>query len=233
MNDKLVKFLDSIDTKTNTTFKKEANTEGVEGVSTISVDNEGQIATVGWCAVDSFPDEIFVMQPAELKWLLSLGRQLSIKDNMLLAQNEDISQTFWRLETAQFKTVQITYDESPFIMPDRAVSLLTQALIASPKDFVFEVKDKILTIRIEYQTQDKATKTGEHTTIRLPADLPDQRVVFDGSVATVLQLMKGDTQFLFGGKEKPSQITITGDGYVVHHYIAPISDYEEDNNDME
>lgn len=235
MNESIMQFLDSIDTKTKTTFKKETNEQGIDGVSTISVDKTGHIATTGWCKVDDFPDETFAIEPSRLKWLLSMGKRLIIQDNMLVAEDSDIqARTFWRLELAQIKSVQVEYDVKPFIIPSQIVSLLNLSTQQQPKDFVFEIKDKILTLTIEYEPKDKITKVGEHTMVRFPVDLQDQKVTFDGSISTILQLLKGDSQMLFGGQEKPSQITVNGDGFVVYHYIAPIADdTEEDENDME
>jgi hypothetical protein len=231
MNDTLISFLPRIDTKLPTLFMKTKNDKGVDGVSTMSVDKTGNIASTGWCVVDTFPEEKFQITPSELLKILNLGRSLTIEEEMLVAKNTEFdSVTLWSY-TAPTKeqSVAITYDETPIPLNKNLIQHLVRTTELNPRLYIFQAKDGILSINAEYSVGDsKFQSHNEHTMLRIPApNLPNGSHKFDGpSMAMLLQLLNDNAEFTLTFQEKPSMFTLTGEGFIVRNYIMPIITYE-------
>ena len=229
MNDKLQEFLGKIDTKLPTIFAKTKNSDKVDVVATFSQDSEGVMATTGWCVIDTFPEESFSMEPDTLKSLLELGKELSVKDgNLIAVDRETNSIVFWRLKYENIETINITYDEKPIVVPANIINKLkaVSELKVAPSNFRFVAKNNILTINASIGD------SGDKFNVRIPGQLPDLDVRFDGTVANIFKLLSGDISMIIpADNTKPTQVTTTGDGWLVRHYLVPI-DMDENTSQM-
>lgn len=228
MNDILIGFLSRIDTKTATVFEKVKNDKGVDGVATNTRDKAGIVASIGWCVVDAFPTEKFQMIPSELKKLLEMGRNLTIEDNMMVAEDQELgAKTYWGFTPYQKESsIVISYTEPPIILPKNVIQMVAKTSDFTPKMYTFTVKENILTIRADYSTSDKNfVNSNDHTSVRVPVSgLADGERKFDGgSMATLFGLLNDNTELMLTFVEgKPSRLTQSGEGFIIHHYIMPI-----------